>query len=327
VISIAPGDGVKIMDKIKCGISSCLLGNKVRYDGGHRLDPFIAETLGRYVDFVPVCPEVECGLGVPREAMHLEGDPRNPRLVTIHTKIDLTDKMVQWARQRSIALEKEDLCGFIFKSGSPSSGMERVKVYGGNGSPAKVGVGLFAQEFMNHFPLIPAEDEGRLHDPGLRENFIERIFALKRFRETLTPPFAFKDLVEFHTRYKLLLMSHSPVHYRRLGPLVAQRDTLPLLERVQTYQETFLEALKIKTTPKKHVDVLMHMLGYFKKDLSPDEKKELLEVIEHFKQEFIPLIVPITLFLHYVHKYDQPYLKNQFYLQPHPLELKLRNHV
>ena len=153
------------MEKIKLGISSCLLGNKVRYDGGHRLDPFITETLGRYVDFVPVCPEVECGLGVPREAMHLEGDPRNPRLVTIHTKIDHTDKMVQWARKRAAELEKEGLCGFIFKSGSPSSGMERVKVYGGKGGPAKTGVGLFAREFMDRFPLIPVEDEGRLHDP------------------------------------------------------------------------------------------------------------------------------------------------------------------
>jgi len=315
------------MDKIKLGISSCLLGDKVRYDGGHRLDPFIAETLGRYVNFAPVCPEAECGLGVPREPMHLEGDARNPRLLTIHTKVDLTDIMVQWARQRTLALEKEGLCGFIFKSGSPSSGMERVKVYGGKGSPAKIGVGLFAREFMNHFPLLPVEDEGRLHDPELRENFIERIFAFRRFREALTPTNAFKDLVEFHTSHKLLLMSHSPAHYRKLGPLVAQGDPLPFTKRIQTYQEIFLEALKIKTTPKKHTDVLMHMLGYFKKDLSSDEKKELLEIIEHFKQGLIPLIVPITLFHHYVRKYDQPYLKNQVYLQPHPLELKLRNHV
>jgi uncharacterized protein YbgA (DUF1722 family)/uncharacterized protein YbbK (DUF523 family) len=315
------------MEKIKLGISSCLLGNKVRYDGGHRLDPFITETLGRYVDFVAVCPEVECGLGLPREAMHLEGDAHNPRLVTIHTKVDLTDKMVHWARLKTIELEKEGLFGFIFKSGSPSSGMERVKVYVGKGSPTKIGVGLFAREFMNHFPLLPVEDEGRLHDPGLRENFIERIFALKRFREALTPPFSFKDLVQFHTSHKLLLMAHSPIHYRRLGPLVAQKEALPLKGRIQTYQEIFLEALQIKTTPKKQTDVLMHMLGYFKKELSSDEKKELLEIIDHFKQGLIPLIVPITLFQHYVRKYDQPYLKTQVYLQPHPLELKLRNHV
>jgi uncharacterized protein YbgA (DUF1722 family) len=180
---------------------------------------------------------------------------------------------------------------------------------------------------MDHFPLIPVEDEGRLHDPGLRENFIERIFALKRFREALNPPFAFKDLVEFHTRYKLLLMSHSPSHYRRLGPLIAQKDSLPLKERIQTYQEILLEALKVKATPKKHADVLLHMMGYFKKELSTEEKRELLEIIDHFKQGLIPLIVPITLFQHYVRKYDQPYLKTQVYLLPHPLELKLRNHV
>jgi uncharacterized protein YbgA (DUF1722 family)/uncharacterized protein YbbK (DUF523 family) len=315
------------MEKIKIGISRCLLGHKVRYDGGHRLDPFITETLGHYVDFLPVCPEVECGLGIPREAMHLEGDAHNPRLVTIHTKIDLTDQMVQWARKRTVSLEKEGLCGFIFKSGSPSSGMERVKIYGGKGSPVKIGVGLFAWEFMNHFPLIPVEDEGRLHDPVLRENFIERIFALKKFREAVTSPFTFKNLVEFHTRHKFLLLSHSPTHYRKLGPLVAQTDSLFLKERVQTYQELFLEALKVKTTPKKHTDVLLHMMGYFKKDLSPDEKKELLEIIDHFKQGLIPLIVPVTLMQHYVRKYDQSYLKNQVYLQPHPLELKLRNHV
>ena len=315
------------MEKIKLGISSCLLGNKVRYDGGHRLDPFITETMGRYVDFVPVCPEVECGLGVPREAMHLEGDPCNPRLVTIHTKIDHTDKVVHWARKRAAELEKEGLCGFIFKSGSPSSGMERVKVYGAKGGPAKKGVGLFAREFMNRFPLIPVEDEGRLHDPILRENFIERIFALRRFRETLIPPFTSKDLVEFHTRHKFLILSHSPTHYRRLGPLVAHPNSSPLSERMQTYQGLFLEALQIKTTPKKHADVLLHMMGFFKNALSPDEKKELIEIIEHFKAGLIPLIVPVTLFLHYVRKYDQPYLKNQYYLLPHPLELKLRDHV
>jgi uncharacterized protein YbgA (DUF1722 family)/uncharacterized protein YbbK (DUF523 family) len=315
------------MEKIKIGISSCLLGNKVRYDGGHRLDPFITQTLGRYVDFVPVCPEVECGLGVPREAMHLEGDFRNPRLITIHTKIDLTDKLTPWARQRTIELEKEGFCGFIFKSGSPSSGMERVKIYGEKGSPARIGVGLFAREYMNHFPLIPVEEEGRLHDPVLRENFIEQIFALKRFREAMRPPFSLKNLVEFHSRHKYLLLAHSPTHYRRLGPLAAQKEALPIAERVRTYQGIFLEALRIKTTPKKHTNVLLHMMGYFKKDLSPDEKQELLEVIDNYKEELIPLIVPITLLLHYVRKYDQPYLKNQVYLQPHPLELKLRNHV
>jgi uncharacterized protein YbbK (DUF523 family) len=172
-------------EKIKLGISACLLGENVRYDGGHKLDKFIKETLGQYVEYVAVCPEVECGLGIPRESMHLEGEPDDPRLVTTRSKIDLTRRMANWAQKRVKELEKEDLCGFIFKSDSPSSGMERVKIYNENKIPVKKGVGIFAGIFMEYFPVLPVEDEGRLHDPVLRENFIERIFALKRWRESL----------------------------------------------------------------------------------------------------------------------------------------------
>src|SRR5512135_1105890 len=154
------------MEKIKLGISTCLLGEKVRYDGGHKLDRFLTETLGQYVEYVPVCPEVECGLPVPRESMHLQGDPDSPRLITSRTKQDFTDRMLHWARNRVAELEKEALCGFIFKSDSPSSGMERVKVYNDKGIPSKVGVGVFARIFMEHFPLTPVEEEGRLHDPA-----------------------------------------------------------------------------------------------------------------------------------------------------------------
>ena len=304
-----------------------MLGDIVRYDGGHQWDRFITDTLGIYVEFVPVCPEVECGLGVPREAMHLIGDPQNPRLVTIRSKIDHTDKMKTYAYQRISELEKEDLCGFIFKSGSPSSGMERVKVYGHKGEPVKTGVGLFAGEFISRFPLLPVEDEGRLHDPQLRENFIERIFALKGWREVTAQKAGLKPLTDFHTSHKFLILSHSRKHYQQMGQLVARSEPIPLKERFDTYQDLFLEALRIKTTPKKHTDVLLHMMGFFKKELSPDEKQELLEIVEHYKNGLIPLVVPITLILHYVRKYDQPYLKNQYYLEPHPLELKLRNHV
>jgi uncharacterized protein YbgA (DUF1722 family)/uncharacterized protein YbbK (DUF523 family) len=312
---------------IKLGISMCLLGEPVRYDGGHKWDRFLTDTLGKYVEFTPVCPEMECGLGVPREAMRLVGDLENPRLVTIHTKMDHTDRMIQWARRRIAELKKEDLCGFIFKSDSPSSGMERVKVYNEKGIPVKQGVGIFAREFMASFPLLPVEEEGRLHDPGLRENFIERIFALKRWREVLDHKPRIKDLVDFHTRHKLLVLSHSPKHYREMGTLVAQSESLDFQERLGRYQTLLLEALGIKASNKKHTNVLMHMLGYFKKELSADEKQELLEIIDHYQQELIPLIVPVTLFLHYVRKYNQPYLKTQVYLNPHPIELKLRNHV
>ena len=314
-------------DKIKIGISRCLLGENVRYDGGHQWDRFITDTLGSYLEFVPVCPEVECGLGVPREAMHLEGNPDDPRLLTIRTKIDHTEKMKNWARRRIAELEKEGLCGFIFKRGSPSSGMERVRIYGEKGEPVKTGVGIFARIFISRFPLLPVEEEGRLNDPQLRENFIERIFALKRWREVSTKKISLNSLINFHTSHKFLILAHSRNHYQKMGQLVAQSDDWPLEERSAAYQALFLEALRIKTTPGKNTDVLMHMMGFFKKDLSMDEKQELLEVIEHYKQGLIPLVVPITLLRHYVRKYNQPYLKNQWYLDPHPLELKLRNHV
>jgi uncharacterized protein YbgA (DUF1722 family)/uncharacterized protein YbbK (DUF523 family) len=315
------------MAKIKLGISSCLLGENVRYDGGHKLDRFLTDTLGQYVEYVPVCPEVECGLGVPRESMHLEGNPESPLLVTIRTKQDMTDRLVQWSWKRVAELEKEDLCGFIFKSDSPSSGLERVRVYNEKGMPVKKGVGIFAKIFMGYFPLSPVEDEGRLHDPELRENFIERIFTLKRWREILAKKENRGALVEFHTIHKLLILSHSPKHYQMMGKLVAKAKEIPIKELYQQYQAILMEALRLKTTPKKNANVLQHMMGYFKEQLSSDEKKELLEVIDRYKQGYIPLIVPITLIQHYVRKYDQPYLKSQVYLNPHPLELQLRNHV
>jgi uncharacterized protein YbgA (DUF1722 family)/uncharacterized protein YbbK (DUF523 family) len=315
------------MEKIKLGISTCLLGENVRYDGGHKLDRFLTETLGQYVHYVPVCPEVECGLPIPRESMHLEGDPDSPRLVTSRTKQDMTDRMVRWAKKRVVDLEKEDLCGFIFKSNSPSSGMERVRVYDRKGVPAKKGVGIFARVFMDVFPLIPVEDEGRLNDPEIRENFIERIFALKRWRETLARKESRGNLVDFHTRQKLLILSHHPKHYQTMGKLVAKAKDFPLKELYRQYQTLLMEALQLKTTPKKNSNVLMHMMGYFREELSSDEKKELLEVIENYRREVLPLIVPVTLMNHYVRKYDQPYLKQQVYLNPHPLELQLRNHV
>jgi uncharacterized protein YbgA (DUF1722 family) len=205
--------------------------------------------------------------------------------------------------------------------------MERVKVYNEKGIPIKKGVGVFAREFMDRFPLLPVEEEGRLHDPGLRENFIERIFALKRWREVLDHKPGIKELVDFHTRHKLLVLSHSPRHYREMGTLVAQSESLDFQERLGRYQTLLLEALSIKASNKKHTNVLMHMLGYFKKELAADEKQELLEIINHYRQELIPLIVPITLFIHYVQKYEKAYLKEQYYLNPHPVELKLRNHV
>ncbi|MFT5698277.1 MAG: hypothetical protein ACI8ZB_001131 [Desulforhopalus sp.] len=313
-------------EKIKIGISSCLLGNKVRFDGGHKHDKYIASTLGAFFDFVPVCPEVECGLSIPRESMRLVGTPESPRLITNKTATDLTNTMNHWAAGRVEQLAEENLCGFIFKSKSPSSGMERVKVYDKNNVPQGTGVGLFAQAFMDRFPILPVEEEGRLHDMILRENFIESVFVYKRWRNTVDY-FTAKKLVDFHTSHKLLLRAHSEKHYRELGRIVAQAGTLNPEQLVASYQENLMAAMGLKPTVKKHVNVLMHMMGHFKKQLTSDEKQELLEVIERFSNAHIPLIVPITLLNHYVRKYNETYLQQQYYLNPHPTELKLRNHA
>ena len=314
-------------EKIRIGISTCLLGESVRYDGGHKRDRFVTDTLGQFLEFVPVCPEVECGLGVPRESMHLQGESDSPRLVTSRSKIDHTKRMITWARKRVKELEKEDLCGFIFKSRSPSSGMERVRVYNAKGIPEKKGVGMFARIFMAHFPLLPVEEDGRLHDIKLRENFIERIFALKRWRDLVDEKRSRGRLVAFHTQHKLLILSHGQKHSRILGKLVAEAKSISPKQLYAQYQALFMEALKLKTTVKKNINVLQHMMGYFKKQLSADEKHELLETFDQYREGYIPLIVPLTLIKHYVGKYDQPYLKQQVYLNPHPIELKLRNHA
>jgi uncharacterized protein YbgA (DUF1722 family)/uncharacterized protein YbbK (DUF523 family) len=315
------------MEKIKLGISSCLLGENVRYDGEHKLDHFLRDTWGEYVEYVSVCPEVESGLGIPREAMHLEGDLYSPRLITTRTRQDMTQRMVNWSRKRVTQLEKEALYGFIFKSDSPSSGMERVKVYNEKGMPVKKGVGIFAKIFMEHFPLLPVEDEGRLHDPVLRENFIERIFALRRWRDILGKKESKGNLVDFHTSHKLLILAHSPKHYHMMGRIVAGQKSISLTELNRQYQALLLESLKLKTTTKKNTNVLQHMMGYFRQQLSIGEKKELLKVINNYRLGYIPLVAPITLINHYVRKYDQPYLREQVYLNPHPSQIQLRNHV
>jgi uncharacterized protein YbbK (DUF523 family) len=252
-------------ERIKLGISTCLLGETVRYDGGHKLDRFLTDTLGQYVAYVPVCPEVECGLPIPRESMHLEGDPEAPRLVTSRTHEDKTEQMVKWAKMRVIELEKEDLCGFIFKSNSPSSGMERVRIYNEKGMPVKKGVGMFARIFMEHFPLIPVEEDGRLHDPKLRENFIEWIFTMKRWRELLSKKWSMGSLVDFHTRNKLLILSHSPKHHKRMGKLVADGKGMAIAKLYGEYEGLLMGALTLKPTVKKNSNVLQHMMGYFKK--------------------------------------------------------------
>lgn len=308
-------------------VSSCLLGEKVRYDGGHKRDPFLVETLGRFVTYVPICPEVGCGLPTPREAMRLQGDPADPRLVTSRTGVDHTGKMQGWIRRKLLDLEGLDLCGYICKKDSPSSGMERVKVYGDTGIPAKAGAGMFTKAFMDRFPLIPVEEEGRLQDPVLREMFVELVFTLRRLRDRIRQGKTRGNLVEFHTDHKLLILAHGRTRYDEMGKLVAHAKELSLEELYRRYLQLLMEALRLRTSSAKCADVLMHMMGHLRRFLTPDERQELLEVIGRHRNRLIPLLVPVTLLRHYVRKYDVAYLKRQVFLNPHPVELMLRNHV
>jgi len=315
------------MEKIKIGVSSCLLGEKVRYDAGHKLDRYITDTLGLYFEWEPVCPEVEYGLPIPREPMRLVGDPNSPRLKTIRTGVDHTEGMLKWAEKRRGELEKKELCGFIFKSRSPSSGMEGVKVYTVSGMPSQRGVGIFGRAFKQKFPVTPVIDDGRLHDPGLRENFIERVFVYSRWKEFIERGGLIRDLLAFHTEHKLLILSHSPKHFSALGQLIAKSKQYKPEDLKVEYIRLLMEGLRLIATVKKNTNVLQHIIGYFKNRISSDDKQELLEVIENYHKGYLPLIVPVVLVRHYVWKFDEPYLKRQYYLNPHPMELMLRNHA
>ena len=314
-------------EKIKIGISACLLGHDVRWDGESKQDRFITDTLGEYLEFVPVCPEMECGLGTPRDSLRLEGSLENLRLVTRTEKIDHTERMRTWGKKKIKELTKEDLCGYIFKSKSPSCGMERIPVYQESGPATKKGIGIFARLFLEAFPRLPAEDDGRLHDPKLRENFIETLFTLKRWRAAKHPPYKIKNLIDFHTENKLLILSHDQKIYRQMGKLVAAGNAMPAEDIFDQYETLLIDALRLTTTAKKNINVLMHMMGFFKKHITAEEKQELLDIIEKYRAGTVPLIVPVTLFNHYARKYRQPYLQSQTYLHPHPISLKLRNHA
>jgi uncharacterized protein YbgA (DUF1722 family)/uncharacterized protein YbbK (DUF523 family) len=313
---------------IRLGISRCLLGEEVRYDGGHKLDRFLVNTLGQYVEWVPVCPEVEIGLPIPRESLRLVGDPEAPRLVTLKSGQDHTEEMQAWARERLDQLAEIGLHGFVFKSKSPSSGLYRVKVYTEEGMPSHVGTGIFPREVMARFPLLPLEEEGRLHDMHLRENFIDRVFAHYRWTRLLEENPKPGGLVQFHTAHKLTLMAHSPAHYQQMGRLVAQAGTLPWQELAETYGRALMEGLSVMTSPGKHTNVLQHAMGFLKEGLTAEDKAELLDLIEDYRNGLVPLIVPLTLLKHHLDRHEVPdWLRQQVYLHPYPKELMLRNHV
>lgn len=310
---------------IAVGVSSCLLGEKVRYDGGHKRDSFVADQLARYFHFHPFCPEVACGMPIPRDAIRLHGSPETPQVVRVKDHIAVTGLLSTWIERALPDIVSQDLRGFIFKKNSPSCGLYRMKVYQDKGPPLTSGRGLFAQALVQALPDLPVEEEGRLTDAVLRENFVEQVFAYDALKTFMA---SFPDrgaLVAFHTSQKLLLMAHSPDHYRRLGVLVAGRE--PLKQVLASYPSLFMEGMRKIATAAKQTNVLMHCMGYFKKELQGWEKEELLEVIHRYRCGQLPLVVPLTLLNHYVRKYDQRYLAGQRYFAPHPDELMLRNHA
>ena len=318
---------VPLRRAIRIGISACLLGEKVRFDGGHKQDPFLTGTFRRFVEWVPVCPEVEAGLGTPREAMRLVRTQDGIRLLTVKTARDVTATLDEYTERRVEELAAEELCGYVLKKDSPSCGLERVKVYGAHSVAMKSGRGRFAARLVERFPDLPVEEEGRLSDPRLRENFVERVFAYWRLRELLSGRWSVGDLVRFHTAHKLILMAHSTEAYQQLGRVVARARALPQDELAHRYSQGFMVALAVLATRRKHTNVLQHMAGYFKDHLDRESTAELLAAIEEYRRELVPLIVPMTLLRHHVRSHGVSYLAGQLYLEPHPKELMLRNHV
>lgn len=316
------------LERPRIGISSCLLGQRVRYDGGHKKDAFLTQTFGRFVEWVAVCPEVEVGMGTPRESIRLVGSAAHPRLVGDRSGRDWTEPMQAYAKRRVGELSTMKLAGYVLKKDSPSCGMERVRVYPGKGiAPHRNGRGMFAQVLLEASPLLPIEEEGRLNDPKLRDNFIERVFAYQRWTTLLEDRPSLGTLVAFHAAHKFILMAHSEPHLRQLGRLVAGAKGRPLRGALEEYGRGFMEALGVPATARKHVNVLTHLAGYFSKQLSAEERAELAETIADYHHGLVPLIVPITLIRHYVKKHRIAYIQDQVYLQPHPKELMLRNHV
>ncbi len=316
-----------MVDKIRIGVSSCLLGEQVRWDGGHKRDPFVVDLLGLYFEWVPVCPEVEAGMGVPRETVQLTGKPENPRMIGTRSGRDWTSVMNRYALRRVREISHLDLSGYIFKKRSPSCGVERVPVYPGPGKPPELsGRGLFAAALCRQMPWLPVEEEGRLNDPQLRENFITRIFAFHRLQQ-LQRRFTVGRLVEFHTRHKYLLLAHDPRAYAALGRLVAQAKKVPAGQLKKQYAEALMTALKRPATPARHQNVLQHMLGFLRGSVPDAARRDIETAIRDYRRGLVPLIVPVTLMQHYARREKITYLEDQIYLNPHPRELMLRNHV
>lgn len=311
----------------RLGISACLLGQPVRYDSGHKRDPFCVDLLGPLVDWVPLCPEVEVGMPIPRPSIRLTGESGAPRLIAQRTGEDWTERMAAYAEGKVEQLARLDLDGHVTKKDSPSCGLTRVRVYGPRGGPAaRDGVGAFIAVLRARLPLLPIEEEGRLHDPLLRESFVERIFAHARWQRLVKQGLSRGGLVAFHTAQKLALLAHSPEGYRKLGKLVAGVKGKPLAELGQAYAGLLMASLAVPATRGRHVNVLQHAAGYFK-EAPAGERRELEEAIADFQRGHVPLVVPITLLRSAARRHAADYLLGQAYLDPDPRELMLRNHA
>lgn len=312
--------------RIRVGISSCLLGQSVRFDSGHKRDAYINDVLAKYFEYAPFCPEVAIGMGVPRPPIRLVGDPAHPRAVSVRVEgIDVTEKLIDYAN--SVVPNLPPISGYLFKRGSPSCGMERVKVYSENGMPNASTSGLYAGVVMRELPNLPVEEEGRLNDPVLRESFVERVYVYDRWRRLCDDGLTPATLIEFHTRHKLLLLSHSELHYRRLGRLVADAGICDMGELSDVYISTLMDGLKRRATRGRHSNVLQHIMGYLKRSIDTGDKAELNRVIDEYKKGTVPLIVPMKLIEHHFRRHPDDYMALQIYLDPHPADLGLRNHL
>ena len=307
--------------KPQLGVSACLLGQKVRFDGGHKTSRFLLDDCSRFFDLHPVCPEVELGLGIPRPVIQLREFEQQVRLVySKNTDQDLTDDMYAFSEQRIAQFETLD--GFVFKKDSPSCGMERVPVYDNvTGMRERKGRGLFAETFMRMNPLVPVEDEGRLNDKSIRENFLERVYAHYRWRHIENPEHNLAGLQDFHQNYKLMLMARSPEGCKQLGQLVAATGRHNLADMRRQYIEKFMQVMQKRPTPGQHVNVLMHILGYLKAGLDGRDKAELLDWFETYRREQVSRVTPLVLLQHHFRHHPNDYMARQYYFSPFPTEL------
>jgi uncharacterized protein YbgA (DUF1722 family)/uncharacterized protein YbbK (DUF523 family) len=323
MISAMSGE-IPPVDRIRIGVSRCLLGERVRYDGDHRRNAFITDTFGAVFEYVAVCPEVEVGMGIPRPPIHLVGKPNSPKALGFDdSSLDVTAVLTAYGRR--MALEMDDISGYIFKSGSPSCGPGRVKVFGAAGASSANGVGLYAREIMTRQPLLPVVEDSLLVDPAAQDNFIERVFAYRRWRQLLASGFTAAKLAEFHSVHKLCLMAHGAVYYRALGRLAAEGQGRRPDQLIEEYGAGFMAALKHPATRKRHANVLQHLVGYLKKHLDHADKVEMLELIDTYRLAGVSLIAPLTLLRHHFLRFPHPYVEKQLYLYPEPEEMRLRN--